>query len=588
MIPKRERRQKYFSSKYGGNGGGMPQQFDADAYLSSFDNVDHARAALDVREQQLFDKALRSDDPNMVVKAMSKLNRLSTSRSDYDAGIWGSDKYGGKSLLVDPYMMQSQGGYLLKHGHVDHRTLRNMAKTPFIKAIIETRVEQVAAFASYSEHNSDVGWMIRKKNKEGKDVHEGDLGEIKRIREFMLNTGKDEKHWVKDDFDKFLRKVTSDSLSLDAMAFEVVRQRNEDLYDFFAVDGGTIYYADPREMAQDEKEVHGYYPIHVQVYQGSVINEYYPWEMCYGSRNASSDILRNGYGRSELEDLINIVTWQLYGMQYTGAFFSQGSAPKGILKIQGNVNERRLQEFKQQWQAQVQGVRNAWKTPIMEADKMEWVDLQKNNRDMEFANWISFLTKMACGIYKIDPAEIGMPQGQGTGDSKGGIFGSDNQKERILFSKEKGLKPLLKFIEQKLNKYIINQLNPDYEFAFTGTNFSNPSVELEEDIKRVSNFMTLDEIREKYNLDPLGEDDGGNLVLNQVWFQNKSQAAMAGGMGGDMGGAPSDQYMEEEGGGNPYEESGGEEDFSQYYGEENPFLKSMNAATSEFLETLGK
>jgi hypothetical protein len=584
MIPKKDRVPRNRPLNYGH--AKKEPAFDADSYLSSFDNIEHARQALDVREQMVLDEALRSDDPNQIVKAM---NKLSLGQKDFGGGMFGSEKYGGKSMLIDPYSMPSQGQYLLKQNFVDPRTLRNMAKTPFIKAIIETRVEQVASFAKYSEHMSEVGWMIKRRDKDVV-VQDQDLGEIKRIRDFILNTGIDTKLWIKDDFDKFLRKITKDTLELDAMTFEIVRQRNEDLYDFFATDAGTFYYADPREMESQGEEVHGYFPVYVQVHQGSVINDYYPWELCYGVRNASSDIWRNGYGRSELEDLINVVTWQLYGMQYTGAFFSRGSAPKGILKINGNVNERRLQEFKQQWQAQVQGVRNAWKTPIMEADKMEWVDLQKTNRDMEFANWISFLTKMACAIYKIDPSEIGMPQGQGTGEGSSSIFGSDNQKERVLFSKEKGLKPLLKFIESKIDKYVVQQLNPDYEFVFTGTNFTNPQTELEEDVKKLGNFMKVDEIREKYNLDPLGESDGGDLVLNPVWWQAKSQANMAEQQ--QMGGEESNEFMQDEYDGyeeNPYgkdqesEQAGGEYDYSN---EKNPFLKSMNQATSEFLNTL--
>ena len=35
-------------------------------------------------------------------------------------------------------------------------------------------------------------------------------------------------------------------------------------------------------------------------------------------------------------------------------------------------------------------------------------------------------------------------------------------------SKNKGLKPLLKFLESNINAYIIEPLTKDYEFVFTG------------------------------------------------------------------------------------------------------------------------
>jgi len=539
--------------------------------LTSFESIEEARKLLDVKEQKIFQKSLNSDNPSDIVKAMTKLNDP-TAGGYPNTAFNNTNIHGGKSLLVDPYGNYAAGGYLQKQRPIANGILRNMAKSPFVKAIIETRIEQVASFATLSEDKDKIGWNIVKRS--GEEITSSDKAEIERIVKFVQETGVDENRWVKDDFDKFLRKITQDTLTLDAMTFEVVRTKNDKLYEYFATDAATFYFADPREMIAQGEEINGHMPMYVQVYQGQVINNYYPWELAYGIRNPTSDIYQNGYGRSELEDLINIVTWQLYGMQYTGAFFSRGSAPKGILKLQGNVNERRLAEFKQQWAAQVQGIKNAWKTPIMEADKMEWIDLQKNNRDMEFSNWIEFLTKILCGIYKIDPSEIGMPM---AGSQSGGssMF-SDDTKQRQLFSKEKGLKPLLKFLEQKVDKYIVQQLNPNYKFIFNGANFVDPSKELEEDVKKLTNFMGYKEIRRKHNLPDDIEE--GDLILNSVYMQDKMSQQMGGSMG-----------MEDQYGGGGDEDGGNENPYgnSDWMNEgENPFLKSMNKATEIFIETL--
>ena len=60
---------------------------------------------------------------------------------------------------------------------------------------------------------------------------------------------------------------------------------------------------------------------------------FFPWELTFGIRNKSSDIFTNGYGVSELEDMVQIVTWLLFGMQYNSNFFSQGSNTKGLKKL---------------------------------------------------------------------------------------------------------------------------------------------------------------------------------------------------------------------------------------------------------------
>ena len=53
----------------------------------------------------------------------------------------------------------------------------------------------------------------------------------------------------------------------------------------------------------------------------------------------------------------------------------------------------------------ITGVMQAWKTPVVEAD-VDWIDLQKNNRDMEYTSWMEYLIKLSCAIYSIDPTEI--------------------------------------------------------------------------------------------------------------------------------------------------------------------------------------
>ncbi|MGX8680818.1 MAG: COG2426 family protein, partial [bacterium] len=50
---------------------------------------------------------------------------------------------------------------------------------------------------------------------------------------------------------------------------------------------------------------------------------------------------------------------------------------------------------------------------------------------------------------------------------------------------------LLKFIQRKINKYIVSQLNPDFEFIFVGMNGLTVKEELEMDIKKASIAILL-------------------------------------------------------------------------------------------------
>ena len=189
------------------------------------------------------------------------------------------------------------------------------------------------------------------------------------------------------------------------------------------------------------------------------------------------------------------------------------------MRIKGTNNEAALQQFKQQWQSMISGVMQSWKTPVVEAD-VDWIDLQKNNRDMEYSSWMEYLIKLSCAIYSIDPTEIGWDISRSSGS--GGMF-EGSQEQRLKHSKDKGLYPLLKFIQRKINKYIVEQINPDFELTFVGLNGLTIDEELKMDIDKVNSFMTVNEAREKYEMKPL---EGGDSPNNATFVQNKNAQLM--------------------------------------------------------------
>ena len=97
---------------------------------------------------------------------------------------------------------------------------------------------------------------------------------------------------------------------------------------FFARNGASVW----QDRNDFGKKIHGYYPSFVQVYQNTKVNEFYPWELCFGVRNPSTSIYANGYGVSELEELINVVTSMLWGDEYNRRFFQSRFCSQRIVK----------------------------------------------------------------------------------------------------------------------------------------------------------------------------------------------------------------------------------------------------------------
>lgn len=559
-------------------------------------SIEKEKSLLVIKEQLALEKALSSTDPEEIYKAQVALSQKQGKEPER------------KSFYVDPQQFQSSFGFKDKPVSVTYGMLRSMARTPIINAIIRTRINQIAAFAESQKDEFSVGFKIRKKkihgaDDEAKGPNEAEQKEIQRLTDFVSNCG-DHGTWGNDDFDAFVRKIMRDSLTFDQMNFEVIYDLDRKPKQFIAVDAATCRVAEDYSAAKYHdgttiteripEEINGYYPNTVQIYNDRVVAEFYPWEMCFGLRNPSTNFYNPGYGISELEELVSIITSLLWGEEYNRQFFKQGSAPKGILKVNGSFSDARLQEFRQQWNATMRGVQNAWKTPILEGDKVEWIDLQRTNRDMEFTNWIEFLIKISCAVYAIDPAEVNFPLQGGANDKS--MFEGNNE-ARIKHSRDKGLYPLLKFLQWRINKWVVSQLNPDYEFLFVGLDSMTPKEQAEYDALLLASTRSTNEVRAMRGLKPAKEEAKPlDTVLNPNLIQlinaanaQASQDAM--GMGGGEGmnegeeGAsgdegesemdPEDQRAEDLLG-----DEGGVEKGSQ----SNPFVDSLNS----YLEKINK
>lgn len=446
-----------------------------------------------------------------------------------------------KTYETDPWSFQASFGYKEKPVSLSYQLLRAMAKTPVINAIIRTRINQIVSFSEPQRDKYSYGYVIQKKHRFGEEQTEKltatEEKEIAMLYDFIENCGVNQ-NWGGDDFDGFLKKIVRDSLTLDQMTFEIVRDKSGRPMSFYAADAGIMRIAnsiDPERYQNDlamyggesYPELMGYLPTHVQIYQNQVTQEFYPWELCFGVRNPSTDIRMHGYGVSELEEMVATVTSMLWGEEYNRRFFKQGSAPKGLLKVKAGLGEHRMTEFRQEWNATMKGVWNSWKTPILNADEAEWIDLHKSNRDMEYSAWLEYLIKVACAIYSIDPAEVNFPL---SGSSQSSALFEGSNEARIKHSKDKGLYPILKFVQKKLNRFIMHPLTEGkYEFLFVGLDAMSPQEEQEMDIKAVNNYMTVNEVRQKKGLDPI---EGGDRILSPTWAQfegNDQQAEMFGG-----------------------------------------------------------
>ena len=132
---------------------------------------------------------------------------------------------------------------------------------------------------------------------------------------------------------------------------------------------------------------------------------------------------------------------------------------------------------------------------------------------MEFSEWQNYLIKLACAVYKIDPSEVGFPMASSGG---GGSMFESNNAQKIEYSRDKGLKPLVSAYQFSLNKYVVSQYIEDYELVFVGIDSQTEQQEDERLTKAVSTYMTVNEVRATKDLKPL---PNGDIILNPIYAQ---------------------------------------------------------------------
>jgi hypothetical protein len=373
------------------------------------------------------------------------------------------------------------------------------------------------------------------------------------IAEFILNCGElkdrpfESKMW---NFDAYLRAITWDSLVFDQVATEKVPKEAQilqgrmNIHHFFPVDASTIRFASPAlskyktadlgAMGQDilysEEEIEGMerrdaldldaerlekdeYK-YVQLIRGRIARAFTEDEIAFGMRNPVTDIFANGYAISEIELLVALITSHLQTEFYNRSYFSQGFSAKGILHVKANLNRSKLEELRRHWNHMVKGNRNSFQTPIMAGmDEVQWIPLTQSHSEMEFSLWLNYLIRMICAIYQIDPIEIGY----GMKDEGGAGMSGDNTAEKLKNSKDKGFTPLMTFIQNYINKNIIDELDPDYMLEWTGLQEEGSAERIARQSQEVKFKKSINEIREEDGLPPIKGAD--QLILDPVFFQ---------------------------------------------------------------------
>lgn len=441
-------------------------------------------------------------------------------------------KPGMQSVYLDDMQLTIMGDWYERPSVFTFDSMRAMVEqTPLLNAVIMTRIRQIQRFTKVTD-NDTPGFCVRLKESKNRKVNpSSDDGVIiERLQSFFTNCGFESNPRARlklkrDNFANFMAKIVRDSLTMDSMPIETEMKRNKALGmdGIYGVDGATIRLC-TEQGYQGIDEIFA-----LQVVQGRIRAAYTHDDLIYIPRNPRTDIMSAGYGLSETELLIRVVTGFLNAFSYNTKYFDSNAIPKGILHLSGNYTETDIQGFRRYWNAMVKGVSNWWTLPILvskdQESKASFENLGAEQDEMMFGRWMTFLASIVCAIYGMSPEEINF---EAFTVGKSNLSGSDTE-EKLANSKDSGLEPLMSYLETLFTDYVVSDFTDKYEFFWTG----RVSRDKQQSFEEVKLCGTVNELRASRGDEKVTEDWGDaplNPDLIPIWQAEKNPelAAQAG------------------------------------------------------------
>lgn len=387
--------------------------------------------------------------------------------------------------------------------------LRQMARNPIIGSIINTRVAQVASYCQPQVSAYDYGYKIVSDDTDASN----DIQRSREIRTWFLNAGVEgygDKH-----LEVFARKYIRDSLVLDGAAAEIVPRKDGTPAYMIAIDAATIRFLKSYlNFAVPHKPDE---PIYVQVVEDVIVTQYTDAQMMYMIRNPQTEIAFVGYGMPELEVLMRTVTTIINTDRFNSGMLAQGGTNKGILVVKSDTAQKyEFDTFKRDFREAVRNAASFWRPPVLQVGKdadINWIALDRSNRDMEYGQLFDFLVKQACGVFQIAPEEINWQ----IGPQSSRVNFESNQGPKMRASQIKGLKPVLTSLANTLNQKVMKRLDPRYRIEFVGL-LEERKDDSEIRQREVTNYKTINEVRVELGLPPI---IGGDVILNQFYLANQ-------------------------------------------------------------------
>ena len=427
-----------------------------------------------------------------------------------------------------------------------------------VAAAITLRIQQALEF-SHVSHDKDVpGWEVVLKD-DKKTPSSAQKKQKEFLEDFIINGKADGFTPIQsghDDLRHMLVKYVRDRLLIDKVTWEIERNKKGEALALWVLDGATILPVLPGGFYGSTSQVgfgiaHGYNKLSDEIRKAKlakvppVESIAYIQELLYGTSgggitaafteddliydlsNELSDIRYYKQGLSCTERANTVITAFINSVNFNSNGLSRGSIPKVAIAMgkDSGFTEEQIEDMQDEWMANFEATDGQWNIPILNSDA-KILPMLQSNRDMEYQKYMEFVGALTCSIFGIDSTELGLRFNQAQSVL------SENNDAKQLFSKNRGVRELLGSFTYTVNNFIKKsgyEFAKDFKFRFNGLSTEDKNFEADLRAKNVKVFKTVNEIRKDNDMPPI---EGGDIILDPTFLQNKQADAMANQEGG--------------------------------------------------------
>lgn len=346
-------------------------------------------------------------------------------------------------------------------------------------------------------------------------------------------------------FSQFLMQTARNAVVVGRLACEIIPKQDivtkkKVFHHFRPVDAGTIYYATPQKQSEDAIRANAQHLLAqiknkkvekkplpkkdyawVQVIENTPRQTFTDDELVVHNFYQVLDVEMHGYPVTPIDTMITAVTTHINITTHNKMYFQTGRATRGMLVFKSDdVDETVLARIKQQFQASINSVNNAWRMPVFgigTTDDITWEPIDNSGRDAEFQYLTDMNARVILSAFQMSPDELPGWSYLSKGTNNQALSESNNE-YRLEAARDLGIRPLICQFEDFINGVLFPLIDPTLakicRFKLKGLDADTEekeSIRLQQDMPV---HGTYDWVLGKVEKKPVGKAMGGDFPLN--------------------------------------------------------------------------